>query len=85
MEVGKQLEYGVQPLDGMMERIGLSNHDLVVASEEGLTHKQVGRARRGRRMKRNMQEKVVRAFNGVVQNGEEAVEYTVRDIFNYRG
>ncbi|MEM7148167.1 MAG: hypothetical protein AAF591_23910 [Verrucomicrobiota bacterium] len=85
MEAGKQLEYGEQPLEGVMERAGISNQDLVAASGEGLTHKQVRRARKGRRLTRKMQEKVVRALNGVMREREDAVEYEVKEVFNYRG
>lgn len=43
-------DFGTQPLDGLMEMWGLSNHDLVAASPEQLTHKQVQRARTGRQL-----------------------------------
>jgi hypothetical protein len=91
MEEGEKekLDFGVQPLDGVMGELGLSNHDLVAVSGEGLTHKQVGRARKGRRLTRKMQEKVVRALNGAGKKqsdeGVETVEYGVKDVFNYRG
>ena len=84
-----KFDYGEQPLEGVMTGVGLSNHDLVAASGEGLTHKQVGRARRGRRLTRKMQEKVVRALNAAGKKGEDGMEdgmeYGVKDVFNYRG
>jgi hypothetical protein len=95
MEEGEKenLDLGVQPLDGVMAGLGLLNHDLVAASGEHLTHKQVGRARKGRRLTRKMQEKVVRALNKAGKEGqgegeakgEEKRVFEVKDAFNYRG
>lgn len=55
---------GIQPIDALMVRLGLRNHDLVVlAAGSGLTHKQVAKARRGRRLTRRIQKKIVEAIN----------------------
>ena len=43
-------DLGPQPLDRMMEEWKISNHKLVEVSTEQLTHKQVQRARSGRRL-----------------------------------
>ena len=43
------LEHGTQPLDAVLNQLGLKNADLVAASTEFLTHKQVNKARKGRR------------------------------------
>jgi len=59
----KVLKLGVQPLDAIMEEQGLKNHDLVAASMEGLTHKQVQKGRKGRRLTRNIQDKIVLALS----------------------
>ena len=75
----KKLELGVQPLDSVMERLGLKNHDLVVASTQGLTHKQVQKGRRGRRLTRNVQIKIQAAVNAVSERA-----YTLQELFNYR-
>jgi len=56
-------DHGIQPLDGMMTAWGLGNHDLVDASPEQLTHKQVQRARAGRQLTLKMMQKVTRALN----------------------
>jgi hypothetical protein len=56
-------EQGPQPLNRIMEELGLKNHDLVAASGEGLTHKQVQKGRRGRRLTRNIQDKIVAALS----------------------
>ena len=80
---------GVQPLDGMMEAWGLSNHDLVETSPEQLTHKQVRRARNGRILTLKMMMKVNRTFNIAIWNQltpeekEEYFEYSHAHLFNY--
>ena len=57
------LELGDQPLIQMMEKWGLDNEDLVKASTEQLTYKQVQRARSGRRLTLKMMQKILRAYN----------------------
>ena len=80
---------GTQPLDGLMEAWGLKNHDLVEASPEQLTHKQVQRARRGRILTLKMMMKVNRAFNIAIWNRlsaeqkEDYEEYGHRHLFSY--
>lgn len=76
------MELGVQPLDALMEEHGLNNHRLVAASGEHLTHKVVGKARRGRRLTVRGQKKVLDAFNRCVVMGEPL---TLTDLFNYKG
>lgn len=75
----KELELGIQPLDIIMEERGLKNHDLVAASKDGLTHKQVQKGRKGRRLTRNIQDKIVSALSAFT--GEA---YKLEQIFNYR-
>lgn len=82
-------DLGVQPLDAMMVEWGLDNHDLVKVSTEQLTHKQVQKARKGRRLSLKMMQKVTRAFNVAIwyqlsdEQKEEYYEYMHRDLFNY--
>lgn len=76
---GKELELGTQPLDRVMEERGLKNHELVAASKDGLTHKQVQKGRKGRRLTRNVQDKIVEALS--VSTGEV---YKLGQLFNYR-
>ena len=82
-------DLGDQPLDEMMASWGLENHDLVEASTEQLTHKQVQRARKGRRLTLKMMQKVTRAFNVAIwyrlndEQKEGYYEYLHRDVFNY--
>jgi hypothetical protein len=74
----KILNLGVQPLDAVMEEQGLKNHDLVAASTEGLTHKQVQKGRKGRRLTRNIQDKIVAALSVAADK-----PYLRADLFNY--
>ena len=75
----KELELGVQPLDKIMEERGLKNHDIVAASKDGLTHKQVQKGRKGRRLTRNIQDKIVAAFSSATKEA-----YKIEQLFNYR-
>ncbi len=82
-------DLGCQPIDTMMEAWGLGNHDLVEVSTEQLTHKQVQKARKGRRMTLKMMQKVTRAFNVAIwyrlsdEQKEVYHEYMHRELFNY--
>ena len=73
-------EYGAQPLDALMSELGVETQALVAASDAHLTHKQVGKARRGRRLTTRMQIKVRDALNSLV-----LVPRTLEDLFTYRG
>ncbi|HMP90044.1 MAG TPA: hypothetical protein PJ991_07575 [Kiritimatiellia bacterium] len=77
------LEYnlGRQPLDAVMTERGLTNHQLVSASGEFLTHKVVGKARKGRRLTRRAQEKIRAALN---RTGDQHA-YRHEELFNYTG
>ena len=76
------MNVGVQPLDAIMTEKEIRNHDLVAAVPPGtITHKQVQKARKGRRLTTNMQEKIVEAVNAFL--APESLEF--KDIFNYRG
>ncbi|HMP76625.1 MAG TPA: hypothetical protein PKE12_10050 [Kiritimatiellia bacterium] len=77
------MEAGSQPIDAFMLRRGLSNTDLVAAAAgTGLTHKQVAKARRGRRLTMNLQDKILAALNRLP--GQEP-PLRREDCFNYRG
>lgn len=75
----KELELGTQPLDTIMKDRDLSNHDLVAASSDGLTHKQVSKGRKGRRLTRNIQDKIVVALSAVSDK-----DFSAGDLFTYR-
>ncbi|NNJ71357.1 MAG: hypothetical protein HKP10_08760, partial [Kiritimatiellales bacterium] len=77
-----EMDVGVQPLDALMTKKEIRNHDLVAAVQPGfITHKQVQKARKGRRLTTNMQEKVLEAVNAYA--APEAYEW--KDLFTYRG
>jgi hypothetical protein len=76
------MNVGVQPLDAIMNELGISNHDLVVVMQPGyITHKQVQKARKGRRLTPKLQDKVLTALNAYVDEGD----YVIKDLFTYRG
>lgn len=83
------LDLGPQPLIQRMDDWGLTNDDLVNASTEQLTYKQVQRARNGRRLTLKMMFKVARAYNVAIwyklskEQKERFEEYLHRPLFNY--
>ena len=74
------MDAGIRPLDLLMQAQSLRNHDLVEASTENLTHKQVQKARQGRKITFRMQKKILLAWNSLQ---EEA--FVLEQLFNYRG
>ena len=80
---------GPQPLDAMMEAWQISNHQMVDVSTEQLNHKQIQRARQGRRLTLKMMQKVTRAFNVTIwfrlndEQKEAYFEYMHKHLFNY--
>lgn len=69
--------YEIQPLDGILKTRGLNNEDLVKASTEQLTFKQIQKARKGHAVTINIQNKIRAALNAC---GE--VQYQIRELFN---
>ncbi len=85
MDKSSERDFGPQPLEGLLSSLGLENHDLVAASREQLTHKQVQKARRGRYVTANIQQKILRALEAAAPAGEEAPRrFGLEDLFNYR-
>jgi hypothetical protein len=80
MAMNDELErnLGPQPIAEIMERHGLSAHDLVMASEVPMTHKMVARAVKGRRLTYNTQTIVRNALNRAANSS-----YALSDLFNY--
>jgi hypothetical protein len=82
-------DHGVQPLDAIMERWGIANHQLVEASTEQLTHKQVQRARKGRQLTLHLMQKLTRTLNEALlaeiprEKRGEFAPYPHRQLFNY--
>ena len=85
----EERDLGVQPLDAMMSAWQIENHQMVEVSTEQLTHKQIQRARHGRRLTLKMMQKVTRAFNVVIwyrlddSQKESYFEYMQKRLFNY--
>ena len=73
------LDHGEQPLAALMDERELTAKDLVAASTEGLTFKQVSRARRGRHLTPRMRAKLLRAFGAAA--GEP---FELCQLFDYR-
>lgn len=82
-------DLGPQPLEALMERWHLTNHQLVEDSPEQLNHKQIQRAKSGRRLTLKMMMKVARSLNIAIWNRlsnehkETFVEYLHKDLFSY--
>jgi uncharacterized protein YbcV (DUF1398 family) len=68
-----------QPLDELMEKLGLSNADLVAASTEQLTFKMVQKGRKGKRLTRNVQEKILNALLAA----KPELKIRRRELFHY--
>lgn len=79
-----QLEFGGQPLDRLLDRHQLCNHDLVAAATEPLTHKQVAKGRKGRRLTHRIQKRIVAALNKALV-GNDIAELELSQVFTYRG
>ena len=82
MSEKKEMDVGVQPVDEVLKQLELSNPDVVSISCEHLTHKQMQKSRMGRRVTRNIQMKILRAINSVLEEGE--TPYTLKQLFNYK-
>ncbi len=65
------------PLDSLMTRLNLTNHDLVAASTEQLTHKMVAKGRKGRKLTPNVQHKIWSALKTL----KPEVAVTLKELF----
>ena len=79
-----QRDLGLQPIDQLMKQWGVENHELVEVSTEQLTHKQVQKARKGRRVTINIQRKIFNAIRKVAEDKDLDPNLTIADLFNYR-
>lgn len=75
------MDKGPQPLDQLLNALGLQNSDLVDKSAEQLTFKMLAKGRRGRRLTLNAQMKILRALNAC----QSEKQYVHSDLFNYQG
>ncbi len=82
-------DHGLQPLDGLMVRWNLTNHELVEVSTEQLSHKQVQKARKGRQLTLHLMQKMMRALNDAALERVAKEErgnftpYLHKHLFNY--
>ncbi|MEN7974102.1 MAG: hypothetical protein ABFR47_09755 [Verrucomicrobiota bacterium] len=77
-----KMNVGTQPLDAIMTEKGIKNHDLVAIAPAGfINHKQVQKARKGRRLTMHMQQKIFDTLN--IYSAPESYEW--EDLFTYRG
>lgn len=90
MKESEEHNFGLQRIDAILRGWQLDNHDLVVAAlPEQLTHKQVQRARMGRRLTLSMMQKIARILNEAVlsrldaEDAEGFQPYMHRDLFSY--
>ena len=82
-------DHGPQPLDGLMDRWKISNHELVEISTEQLNHKQVQKARKGRQLTLHLMQKLTRALNEAIvaklpkERAVGFIPYLHKHIFSY--
>ena len=82
-------DFGPQPLESLLQSWSLSNHEIVEASPEQLTHKQVQKACKGRKLTLKMKQKAARALNFAIwgrltdKERENYFEYFPKHLFSY--
>ena len=76
--LGETREYGLQPLATILTERHISNHQIVEASTEQLTHQMMAKACRGRYLSSKVRQKILRAVNKVT--GEC---FRMGDLFTY--
>ena len=79
----EQRNHGPQPLDLLMTELGIANRELVGASTGQLTHKQVQKGRKGRKLTPNLQRKIANALNAICAGREIDRVFKRADLFNY--
>jgi len=79
----EERNHGPQPLDLLMTELGIANHELVGTSTEQLTHKQVQKGRKGRKLTPNLQRKIANALNTVCAERNKDQVFKRADLFNY--
>jgi hypothetical protein len=82
-------DHGPQPLDSLMVRWTITNHELVEVSDEQLNHKQVQKARKGRQLTLHLMQKLMRALNEAAvtklakEDQEKFTPYLHKQLFSY--
>lgn len=81
----ENMTMGPQPLDTILESRGINNHEVVAAAGgNGLTHKVVQKARKGRQLTARGQKKVLAAVNAAGKL-KDFPSLTHKEAFNYIG
>jgi hypothetical protein len=76
-------DFGVQPIDAVMTEHGLKNHDVMQMNRGGLTHKNIAKARKGRRLTPKIKVRVTEALNAVLKQRGVEKQFVPKDLFNY--
>lgn len=84
-ETDENRDHGPQPLGPLLDELGISNHELVSASTAQLTHKQVQKARKGRRLTANVQNKIKSALEAELARRGQPRIFKFSELFTYRG
>jgi len=74
---------GTQPLDAVLLEMELGNHAVVELCKEGLTHKAMQRARKGRRLTPKMKVRITETLNLLMKNKGDERQFGVKQLFNY--
>lgn len=82
-EVELERNLGIQPLDSVLQEYQVNHHDLVALCEVGLNHKNIQRARKGRRLTPKMKVRITEALNALMRQRKTEKQFRVRDLFNY--
>lgn len=82
-EAADDRNHGPQPLDALLTGLGFDNHALVAASTEQLTHKQVQKGRKGRRLTPHVQRKIAAALNALCASRGLEQRFRASDLFAY--
>lgn len=76
-------EMGVQPIDAIMTEHSLKNHDVMQMNRGGLTHKNISKARKGRRLTPKIKVRVTEALNALLKQRGVEKQFVPKDLFNY--
>jgi hypothetical protein len=76
-------DMGVQPIDAIMTEHGLKNHDVMQMNRGGLTHKNIAKARKGRRLTPKIKVRVTSALNAALKQRGIEKQFVPKDLFNY--
>jgi hypothetical protein len=82
-DAASSMAMGVQPIDAIITEHGLKNHDVMQMNRGGLTHKQVAKARKGRRLTPKIKVRVTEALNAALKQRGVERQFVPKDLFNY--